>query len=158
MMITLPILEQEKAKRIAREWMQWHAKKPPKEDTKISDKDQLKLDEDAIGAELAYCAYFNLFPLCQIVGKLYRWDAVHPDGTTVNVKSTDNPKGNLVVERTEKGQDEKPDIFALMIGKLPTYEYCGYIERKTIICKKWFNDEELKRQPGYLYPREDLKI
>ena len=77
----------------------------------------------------AFAKMFNLFPNTQIDGPNYV-DFTLPNGMTVDVKSTDNFSGNLLVP-LHITSDNSADAFVLMRGTLEKgFEYVGWITRE----------------------------
>ena len=77
----------------------------------------------------AFANMFNLFPNTQIYGPNHV-DFTLPNGMTVDVKSTDNFSGNLLVP-LHITSDNSADAFVLMRGALEKgFEYVGWITRE----------------------------
>ena len=77
----------------------------------------------------AFAKMFNLFPNTQIDGPNHV-DFTLPNGMTVDVKSTDNFSGNLLVP-LHITSDNSADAFVLMRGTLEKgFEYVGWITRE----------------------------
>ena len=77
----------------------------------------------------AFAKMFNLFPNTQIDGPNHV-DFTLPNGMTVDVKSTDNFSGNLLVP-LHITSDNSADAFVLMRGTLERgFEYVGWITRE----------------------------
>ena len=81
----------------------------------------------AAGAELAYCKIFNIYPNFTINELRTDEDCIH-DGRRVDVKW--NPgHGNRtwLAVRASMRWKEPPEVFALMVGKSPTYNLIGWM-------------------------------
>ena len=77
----------------------------------------------------AFAKMFNLFPNTQIDGP-HHVDFTLPNGMTVDVKSTDNFSGNLLVP-LHITSDNSADAFVLMRGTLEKgFYYVGWITRE----------------------------
>ena len=77
----------------------------------------------------AFAKMFNLFPNTQIDGPNHV-DFTLPNGMTVDVKSTDNFSGNLLVP-LHITSDNSADAFVLMRGTLEKgFYYVGWITRE----------------------------
>lgn len=77
----------------------------------------------------AFAKMFNLFPNTQVDGPNHV-DFTLPNGMTVDVKSTDNFSGNLLVP-LHITSDNSADAFVLMRGTLEKgFEYVGWITRE----------------------------
>ena len=92
-------------------------------------KDGLEIHIEGAAAEWAFAKMFNLFPNTQIDGPNHV-DFTLPNGMTVDVKSTDNFSGNLLVP-LHITSDNSADAFVLMRGTLEKgFEYVGWITRE----------------------------
>jgi hypothetical protein len=82
---------------------------------------------EGISAEFAYCRILNIYPDIQVDTRRLE-DAKLPDGRLVDVKTT-RPhikyKPRLMVEASKR---RGVCIYALMVGKFPTYRYAGYAD------------------------------
>ena len=77
----------------------------------------------------AFAKMFNLFPNTQVDGPNHV-DFTLPNGMTVDVNSTDNFSGNLLVP-LHITSDNSADAFVLMRGTLEKgFEYVGWITRE----------------------------
>ena len=151
--ISLNIIEQNLVMKVVEGWKE-HAEINKRNRVLIDKKLKVKnTDKESFGAEVAYCKHHKIKPDTRIASFEY-YDAVLPDGTTVNVKSTKNPKGNLIVPLSENEKDRLPDIYALMIGEFPIYYYMGWIEQGTIIDDKRINKN--LPTPAYFIHRSKL--
>lgn len=110
------------------------------------------VDLDGFGGELAFCRSFNLYPDLSI--EIKEWDAVLRDGRTVDIKTTKYEQGHLLVWG-EKQTDKKADLYLLMIGKLPTYRFAGYIEVERLFKKE--NIKSFGYGASYALSQEELR-
>jgi hypothetical protein len=79
---------------------------------------------NAAGAELAFGKLFNLYV---DFSRRYRWyDVMLPDGRTVDIKTTTQDQGHLICDAGVV-QKRIPDLFALVVGEFPTFEFRGVI-------------------------------
>ena len=101
----------------------------------------------------AFAKMFNLFPNTQVDGPNHV-DFTLPNGMTVDVNSTDNFSGNLLVP-LHITSDNSADAFVLMRGTLEKgFYYVGWITREG------YYEKATKRQmaegmPYTLYPARD---
>ena len=119
--------EQETVRRIAKLRIEHNRKVGAVVDTsqngKGKTKSQLDREINSYGGEFAYCKYFGLSP--DLETNCYPiHDAIHPDGTTVDVKTTEWATGHLALKNFGY-EREYPDYFALMTGWFPAYTYRG---------------------------------
>ena len=107
---------------------------------KIGSQDGERADVHAMGAEIAFCKAFNLYPDLQVA----EWplaDARFSCGMTVDVKHTDRHEGRLLVSTTK--EDKRCDAYVLVTGILPHYEIVGGYPQQLV-----FKPEHL-RDLGY---------
>lgn len=74
----------------------------------------------------------NIYPYLEHIpddGK----DTVLQDGRTVDVKVTQYKNGKLLVKALDRHKNGLPDMYALMIGKFPEYEFAGWISSTEVI-------------------------
>lgn len=150
--VTLNEAEQRLAKFIASQWTAYDDRinYPPT----LNGLTPLQNNTEAFGAELAFCKLVNVYPNTHI-GGFEEWDCILPGGTKVNVKQSPrrDPKLDLIVQI--KKYEKFPDIYALMIGTFPTYEYAGWIEKAAVIQPERINYRLPK--PAYTFPRSQMK-
>lgn len=82
--------------------------------------DAIKAEENSYGGEVAFCKIFNLYPDMD-TAHFATFDVCLPNGLTVDVKTTHRLGGRLIVKPT----GHHADLYALMIGELPTYSFVG---------------------------------
>ena len=88
-------------------------------------KTAFEIDLEGFGAELAFCRMFDCEPDTEIGSKLNAWDCITKKGNKVDVKWTSKEDGELLVKQSKKRKGEV-DIWVLMTGKFPTYNFVGY--------------------------------
>lgn len=124
-------------------------------DLKRGDQSNIATDTEGFAAELAFCKLFNLYPDFTIsprgaandVG-----DATLRCGLSVDVKATVYKSGHLI---TPPWKDESAlDLYALMVGKLPTYTFKGFMRRDVLQQEDRLGD--LGYGPTYKASQEDL--
>ena len=86
----------------------------------------LELKRFGLAGEYAFCKLYDL----PFKGDDDWFDAVLPDGRTVDVKSA-RPGRNLVVDPYRPGK--RADLFALMIGAGARFKYVGVATRERIV-------------------------
>ena len=126
-------------------------------DIQKSNHTKFKIDHDGFGGEFAFCKWDNIYPSF-ITGKTDKWDCVSSDGTKVDVKTTDNQNGNLLVQGTKEIDDV--DVYFLVIKiSNELFNIVGYEDSKNVICDKAYqlhqNHPSLKGE-GYFVHRKDL--
>lgn len=100
------------------------ARKRGQENKKIGKQSNEITEVHSVGAEFAFCKHFNIFPsFCFVPDAGY--DCITPSGLTVDVKQTVLPYGKLVVKQREN-LELKAQIYALVVGSLPNFEYVGF--------------------------------
>ncbi len=106
-----------------------------------------------IGAELAFCKAFNLYP---DFSRRFKWyDATLPDGRTVDVKHTDQDRGHLIAA-LNSSKKRLVDLYVLMVGEFPTYEFRGVIPAEVFIRKE--NVKDLGHGPCYAVDQSRLSL
>jgi hypothetical protein len=115
----------------------------------------LQLNLDGFGAELAFC---------RLVGSRFNDRAIKeenhfnlpdfilPNGITGDVKQTRYPNGRLLVRPGK--EKKKVDIYILMVGQLPIFEFKGWIAYGDIIKKETMKD--LGKGSGFCRDQKDL--
>jgi len=111
---------------------------------------QEELDLHAVGAELAFCKYVNLWPDLDTSVRPHAFDCRYR-GYRIDVKHTSNPSGNLIARFSKKAGDA--DIYVLVKGEMPAFRLIGWAYDRELI------DKERFVQPGgpYLLPVECLR-
>jgi hypothetical protein len=127
MIIPLSNIEQAIAKSIARLRHQ-NARDKGIKNSKIGSQSNEETDLEGIGAELAFCKMFNIYPDLQ-VDHLPEEDALLRTGQKVDVKTTKYERGHLIVALWKK---HKMDLYSLMVGKFPLYRFAGVIPAEKV--------------------------
>lgn len=125
--------------------------RPGKVNQLRSPAEQQELELNGMGAELAYCKAFNLWPDMTIGHRIGGEDCLHA-GKTVDVKFTSYIHGDLYV--TPDKRDKGVDVYALVTGWMPHYDIVGYATSDEI-----FRDNNLAdtgRGISYVVPRDKL--
>lgn len=127
-MINLTEAEQRLAKFLARSRFE-NARAKGITNSKIGDQSNEETDLEGIGSEIAFCKMSNIYPDLQ-TDFLPVEDAVLRTGETIDVKSTKYENGHLLVAKWKQ-----PDVqlYALMVGKFPSYRCAGFFPSKSMI-------------------------
>jgi hypothetical protein len=149
--ITLDATEQAIAEGLARRRFN-AARKAGVANAKIGPQSNHLTDLEGIGSEFAFCKLFNLFPDLTVGARKGGHDCLL-DSFKVDVKSTKYKSGKLLA-RTSKTLDDA-DIYALMIGEFPTYEFVGWSLNKELL--KQENIINLGHGEGYGLTQNNLK-
>ena len=134
--ITLNEPEQSLARDLAQRREANNRKYTAQNNRAIGPAEQCEKDLQAIGAEIAYCKLFNVYPDTDT--ELHPKDFPHEDctlhdGTAVDVKQTKWAHGHLLVERDKNPKTTKVDIYVLMVGEFPRYRYCGRMTKDQLL-------------------------
>jgi hypothetical protein len=115
-------------------------------DTTIIDKD--KASPQGFMAEYAFSKQFNLH--LDIIGNLEKdsFDFISREGNTIDVKSTDNLDGNLLVKKPMH------DIYVLAIVDGSTVYLIGYATKQMLLDE---GQRDFGYGPTYFVNRRDLK-
>jgi hypothetical protein len=105
---------------------------------------------NSYGAEIAFCKLHNVFPDTDYTVRHVEDATVN--GRTVDVKSTRNPSGNMNVKQLDKA--ERPEVYALVTGNFPHYEYVGYMDTEELITDERLT--ELRYNPAWVARQDEL--
>jgi len=154
MKVTLVKHEQMIAKFLAKERYDINRKNNV-QDAKKGDQSNEFVDLEGIAGEIAFCKVFNVYPDLEI--KVTTQDTDSGDctlhGYKVDVKTTSYDTGRLICA-TWKNDDV--DLYALMVGKFPTYEFRGMATSSQLKQEK--NKTDLGRGIVYALNQEDLQF
>jgi len=131
MKITLSEVEQRLVKHIAN--LRYKNDRAVGATATLYNRSPLENEINSLGAELAYCKIFNCYPDLG-VNEFMPFDAIKPNGETVDVKHTILKNGRLLVK--VKDRKSTPDMYALMIGTFPEYYYAGEIASNELLDEK----------------------
>lgn len=98
--------------------------------SKIGNQSDFETDLEGIAAEFAFCKIHNIFPDLSIhvrsskSGTDKKGDCFYY-GYSVDVKTTKYKTGKLLAVPWKS--DNGPDIYALMVGSFPHYEFKGFM-------------------------------
>jgi len=87
-------------------------------------------DLEGVGAEIAFCKNFNVYPDLSLDGHPTE-DAILKCGKRVDVKSTKYDNGHLIAVLGKR--NKAPDLYALVVGKFPRYRIAGFIEADELL-------------------------
>lgn len=99
------------------------------ENKRIGPQDDFTTDLEGIGAELAFCKMFNLYP--DLECKAGDYDAMDHEGNRVDVKATKYKNGHLLAVPWKKGKE--PDVYVLLVGEFPSYRCAGFMRADELI-------------------------
>lgn len=108
-------------------------------------------DVDGVGAELALAKLFNVYPDCSIQPRRGGADLIVA-GVPIDVKTTRYPNGHLVATRYKQSGD--CDVYALLVGQLPTYEVKGFCTEAQLFAMQ--NIKDLGHGPTRAVAQPDL--
>lgn len=97
---------------------------------------------DGAAAELAFCSLAELYPSPLLRHPLRTGgpDIRLPDGRWADVKHTRYQTGNLLVPCKPSVVRETINLYVLLVGTFPTYEFRGWIEAAYIKQLQWIED------------------
>jgi len=125
MKIILNIAEQKLSKYLGQKRFE-NARKKNKPNMKIGGQSNYETDLNSIGAEIAFCKMFNLYPDTETdLNDLPVFDAITRQGRLVDIKSTKYENGHLLVAPWK--DKNNVDYYCLMVGDFPKYRFCGMI-------------------------------
>jgi|688.fasta_scaffold19844_12 hypothetical protein len=113
------------------------------------------MNKNGFGAELSFCRLTDSVFDSTTIEKdnhFLKPDTILNNGLSVDVKTTIYNSGKLLVRI---GKEKKPfDLFVLMVGKFPTYRFCGYAKFDEVINEE--NISDLGWGKGYVLPQHKL--
>lgn len=155
-LITLSVEDQEMVRHVAGERTKDAKKnKYHKNWGKVSPHD---IDLEGCGAEVAFCRIFGFEFDSVRATKLIKdsYDCISTKGNKVDVKWTNNLDNGLMVKATKK--KGAVDIYALMIGKFPSYEFIGYSSEDDLFQEKNIRPSPFGHTNYVLLPDQLKKI
>jgi hypothetical protein len=108
-----------------------------------------KFDEtelQGVGGELSFCRMANIYPDMDTEHHPY-YDVVI-DGLKADIKSTVRTNGNLIVQIWKV--THPPDIYILMTGRFPVYNYRGWTRANELLQVR--NLKDFGYGPCYFFP------
>lgn len=155
--ITLDPTEQIICKAIANGRYQ-NARKQNIKNSKIGGQSNEQTDLEGLGSEIAFCKLFNVYPDLTVQVRSSTegtddGDAKIRDGRSVDVKSTKYATGRLLAVKWKK---PKVDLFALMVGEFPTYEFKGFMKSEELLKHERIGN--LGRGEGFIAQQHELKV
>lgn len=115
------------------------------------------MNVNGFGAELAFCRLFNTkfdMDTNQYENHFNKNDTVLNTGESVDVKTTKYKSGRLLVRLGK--EKKKVDLYCLMIGEFPTFEFKGFARYDDIIDSG--NIIEIKGVPTYALTQDKLTL
>lgn len=112
---------------------------------------------NGFGAELAFCKLFKTefdSTTNQYENHFNKNDTVLNTGESVDVKTTKYKNGRLLVRLGK--ENKKVDLYSLMIGEFPKFEFKGFAKYNDIIDSR--NIIEIKGVPTYALTQEQLTL
>jgi len=138
--IELTDMEKKVVEQIAEERYQINRDKNIR-DRKIGDQSNTKVDEQGMAGEIVVAKRLNIYPDLKIEVTQGGIDLTLPDGTTVDVKTTEYSDGHLLAP-TYKKDREHADVFLLVTGEFndgEPFKIRGWAE-----AEKLFQEDNLK--------------
>lgn len=151
MIITLTKMEQAFARTVANE-RNAEVARQGFENSQQGDQPYEFITENGAQGEWAYAKGHNVYP-CTNTTHPDAWDVIVPGWGKVDVKTTENENGNLVVPYGARFKMQ-PDQYALMIGSDGQFEYFGHILATIVIQEE--NVRDLGHGKCYFWPRDRL--
>ena len=125
--------------------------------SKIGGQSNEETDLEGIGAEMAFCKLFNVYPDLTIGPRSAKCNQDFFDctvnGYTIDVKATKYPSGRLLAAPW-KGEGNPPKCYALMVGKFPTYVFKGFMFSKDLLVPARLGN--LGHGPTYIASQDEL--
>jgi len=149
--IKLNDAEQELAVRLA---SMRHAvcRKTGVKNSKIGPQSNFLTDLIGIGGELAVAKALNVYPDLTIFPRVGGADLVSRKGARIDVKTTDNPAGRLLVR---PHSIDNADIYILVIADFPEFDLAGYATKEEVFSED--NEDDLGHGATFVVERGSLK-
>ena len=122
MKTTLNEIEQNIAVHLAKKRISSSSERGQKNQRKSATMGAFETELEGMAAEIAFCKLHNIYIDTDLTPKDV--DCVLHDGTSVDVKSTKHKNGKLICPHYRK--KGAVDLYALLVGKFPSYELVGY--------------------------------
>jgi hypothetical protein len=116
--------------------------------------DRLEHEVNSFGAEVAYCKLVGAAPDMN-PHHFMTYDAI-VNGVRVDVKHSTRADACLQAKALKEWQIA-PDYFTLMIGRLPTYSFCGYMRADELLRPERI-DRRRQRTPVYSARQDELRM
>lgn len=125
--------------------------------SKIGGQSDEVTDLEGIGAEMAFCLLFNVYPDLSISPRSSMegqddGDLILHNGKTVDVKATRYLTGKLIAVPWKVS---KVDYFALMVGEFPQYEFKGLMRSDELLKESRLGT--LGHGPTFIASQRELK-
>lgn len=98
---------------------------------KIGPQPDEQTDLEGIAAEIAFCKLVNSYPDLDVGARSGGYDCILHSGKTVDVKATTYKTGRLLAPLKKTLGDS--DIYVLMVGEFPSYEFKGWAKAEDLI-------------------------
>lgn len=150
MLIELNDVEQRLAKYLAKRRYDMNRDNKIK-NQRIGPQSDDETDLEGIGAELAFCRAFNVYPDLTL-NKHPEEDAILRNGMRVDCKATRYKNGHLLAVITKA---HKPaDLYVLVVGEFPKYRIAGFATAEEIFQEQ--NIHDFGHGPTYAIPQNKL--
>jgi hypothetical protein len=123
------------------------------DNNRIGPQSDAETDLNGVGAELAFCKAFNIYPDLSVDVRHGGHDCVSPKGHKIDVKTTKYRAGRLLAVKSKTKPDA--DIYVLMIGRFPTYFWVGWATADELIDDD--NLMDLGYGPTYALSQSELR-
>lgn len=143
--------EQEFAKLIARRRGEMNREKKIYNRRMSTRDSDFEVDLQGIGAEMYFAKTFNLYPDFA-VGHAPPYDAILPDGRTIDIKATKWKNGHLLAAPWKK-KKELPDVYVLIVGQFPEYRIAGWMTADELLREERMS---VGKMTGYVAGQEEL--
>ena len=120
--------------------------------SKIGPQSNFLTDLIGIGGELAVAKALNVYPDLTIFPRVGGADLVSQKGARIDVKTTDNPAGRLLVRPHSV---DNADIYILVIADFPEFDLAGYATKEEVFSEG--NEDDLGHGKTFVVERGSLK-
>lgn len=146
--VTLNSSEQELVERVSVQRREHDERNSFKDYRRAKKQSARFIEVNGLGGEIAFCKAMNLFPDIA-TDQVSKFDATLPNGTKVEIKTTEYGHGKLI-SRHIRGE---ADVYVLVTGQMPEYKVVGYITRDNLKSK----NTTLNGHEAYVAEQKDLE-
>ena len=117
------------------------------------ERDQVEIDREGFGGEIAYCKFMNLFPDLESDLSSPDYDCISCNGEKIDVKTTKYRNGHLIVPVNKI--THPADKYVLVTGEFPVYNIVGQCGAERLFMEE--NIRDFGKGPGYTLCQNKLE-
>jgi len=117
------------------------------------ERDQVEIDREGFGGEIAYCKFMNLYPDLESDLSSPDYDCMSCNGEKIDVKTTKYREGHLIVPVNKI--THPADKYVLVTGEFPVYNIVGQCGADQLFMEE--NIRDFGKGPGYTLGQNKLE-